>query len=92
MKVRDHRGEELVCKSDVGRSSPHGLNRRPRKDAVVASDCRLFPRQNRDSGLACFNLVVVPPLVRTCRLKHGRNWQSRRESRHRLRIARMKGP
>src|ERR1700682_5325165 len=68
VKMRDHRGQELVCKSDVGRSSPRGPNRRSGKDTVVASDRRLFPRQNRGSRFACFNLVVFPILVRMCRI------------------------
>jgi hypothetical protein len=92
MKVRDHRSLELGCKSDVGRSSPRGLNRRSRKDAVVASDRRLFPRQNRGSGFACFDFVVVPMRVRTRRLKYGRDWQSRLESRHRRGIVPMRRP
>jgi len=92
MKVRNHRDLEFGCKSNVGRSSPGGLNRRSGKDAVVPADRRLFPRQNRGSGFACFDLVVVPMLVRTCRLKHGRDWQSRCKSRRRLGIVPMRAP
>jgi len=86
MKVGDHRGLKLACKSDVGRSSPRGLDRRARKYAVVAPDRRVFPRQNRGGGFACFNFVVVPMLVRTGWLKHRRDWQSRFESRRGLGI------
>ena len=70
VKVRDHGTLQLGCKSDTGRSR-RGLNRRSRKDAVVASDRRPFPRQNRGSRFACFDFVVVTMLVRTSRLKHG---------------------
>ena len=75
--------EEIVLMADAYMPKP-GKRGAYKTKSTAASDRRLFPRQNRGGGFACFDFVAVPVLVRMCRLKPQKDGRSRFESRHRL--------